>query len=321
VFIFTITRDTKDALIVTNCGAEAISFLKVYGVIPAATAFMIVYSRLSNRFSSSSLFYITLAPFLLFYAVFAFILYPLRGYIHPLSITVPSGGMSYVVNLLRHWTFSMYYIVSELWGSAGIPLLFWTCANDVVQVEEASRMYPLISLVGNLGPILSGLTMQLVSRRVKLIYSNDEVAFETSLKILTACGTIAGLMVAILHWFIQRGHSKALALAAAKVSSKPSREKKVKPKLSFVESLRLLGSDRYLRNIATMVLSYGLSIEFTEIIWKATVKRAFPSKTAYLGFMGRYSLMVGTGSFIMTIIGSNVIKVFGWKAGALMVQY
>jgi AAA family ATP:ADP antiporter len=29
VFIFTMTRDTKDALIVTNCGAEAIAFLKV----------------------------------------------------------------------------------------------------------------------------------------------------------------------------------------------------------------------------------------------------------------------------------------------------
>ena len=29
VFIFTMTRDTKDALIVTTCGSEAIAFLKV----------------------------------------------------------------------------------------------------------------------------------------------------------------------------------------------------------------------------------------------------------------------------------------------------
>ena len=34
VFVFSMTRDTKDTLIVTNCGAEAIAFLKVYGVIP-----------------------------------------------------------------------------------------------------------------------------------------------------------------------------------------------------------------------------------------------------------------------------------------------
>ena len=34
-----------------------------------------------------------------------------------------------------------------------------------------------------------------------------------------------------------------------------------------------------------MVLSYGLTIEFTEIIWKATVKRAFPTKSGYMQFM------------------------------------
>ncbi len=29
IYLFAVTRDTKDALIVTNCGAEAIAFLKV----------------------------------------------------------------------------------------------------------------------------------------------------------------------------------------------------------------------------------------------------------------------------------------------------
>jgi len=48
VFVFTMTRDTKDTLIVTNCGAEAIAFLKVYGVVPAAAGFMILYAKLAN---------------------------------------------------------------------------------------------------------------------------------------------------------------------------------------------------------------------------------------------------------------------------------
>ena len=39
------------------------------------------------------------------------------------------------------------------------------------------------------------------------------------------------------------------------------------------------------RDVAVMVLSYGLTIEFTEIIWKATVKRAFPTKSGYMQFM------------------------------------
>ena len=136
VFVFTISRDTKDALIVTNCGAEAIAFLKVYGVVPAAAAFMVGYSFLATRFSPKALFYITVAPFMLFYLLFAFVLYPLRHVLHPMSIALPTGGMSFAVNLVRHWTFSLYYIVSELWGSAGIPLLFWSCANEVVKLEQ-----------------------------------------------------------------------------------------------------------------------------------------------------------------------------------------
>jgi ATP/ADP translocase len=136
VFIFTMTRDTKDALIVTTCGSEAIAFLKVYGVVPAAAAFMLGYAKMANVMSPRSLFYATLAPFVVFYLVFAFVLYPLKDYLHPLSIVVPKGGMSFAVNLVRHWTFSLYYIVSELWGSAGIPLLFWSCANDVVKLDQ-----------------------------------------------------------------------------------------------------------------------------------------------------------------------------------------
>lgn len=36
----------------------------------------------------------------------------------------------------------------------------------------------------------------------------------------------------------------------------------------------------------------GLTMEFTEIIWKATVKLAFPDKQDYMEFMGYYSTAV-----------------------------
>ena len=43
LFNYTILRDTKDSLIVTapGSGAEAIPFLKVWGVLPSAVLFMI----------------------------------------------------------------------------------------------------------------------------------------------------------------------------------------------------------------------------------------------------------------------------------------
>src|SRR5689334_6291245 len=74
-FNYTILRDTKDTLIVTSTGAETIPFLKVWGVVPAAILFMLVYAKLSNMLSKENLFYATIIPFLIFFGVFAYFLY------------------------------------------------------------------------------------------------------------------------------------------------------------------------------------------------------------------------------------------------------
>ena len=132
IYVFTTVRDTKDTLVVSNCGAEAIPFLKLYGVMPCATAFIIFYSKLSNVMSKQSLFYVTLIPFFIFYGIFAFVLFPMRDALHfPLSEgsssgSIGGGALGSALNLVRYWSFSVYFIVSELWASAGVPLLFWS---------------------------------------------------------------------------------------------------------------------------------------------------------------------------------------------------
>ena len=130
IYVFTTVRDTKDTLVVSNCGAEAIPFLKLYAVMPCATAFIVIYSKLSNALDKRSLFYVTLIPFFIFYGVFAFVLFPNRDVIHfptlAERIMGGDGGVtSAAINLIRYWSFSLYFIVSELWASAGVPLLFW----------------------------------------------------------------------------------------------------------------------------------------------------------------------------------------------------
>ena len=56
-FNYTILRDTKDTLIVTAAGAEAIPFLKSFGVVPAAILFMLVYAKLSNIIKSEKIYF------------------------------------------------------------------------------------------------------------------------------------------------------------------------------------------------------------------------------------------------------------------------
>jgi AAA family ATP:ADP antiporter len=152
IYVYTVVRDTKDTLVVSHCGAEAITFLKVYGVLPAAALFMVVYAKISNIFSKRKLFYVTAFPFFAFYALFCFVLYPFRHFLQPAEFG-GSEGIGFLFKIIQHWTFSLYYIVSELFGSVGVSVLFWQLANDIVPVEQARRFYPLFGQVRNLAAL------------------------------------------------------------------------------------------------------------------------------------------------------------------------
>jgi ATP:ADP antiporter, AAA family len=84
-------------------------YLQVYGVLPAATLFMVVYSKLSTRLSARQLFYAAAAPFFAFFTLFGTVLYPLRALLHPAAaaLDVPQG-LSYVTTLYRHWTYALF---------------------------------------------------------------------------------------------------------------------------------------------------------------------------------------------------------------------
>merc|ERR1712232_1050476 len=87
--------------------------------------------------------------------------------------------------------------------------------------------------------------------------------------------------------------------------------------MSMVESARFLASSQYLRLIAMLVLGYGLSINFTEIMWKSLVKKQYPNPLEYQRFMGNFSSAVGLATCIVIFFGVHVIRILGWRIGAI----
>jgi ATP:ADP antiporter, AAA family len=138
LFNYTILRDTKDVLVVTAKGssAEIIPFLKTWVNLPMAIGFMLLYTKLSNVLSREALFYTVIFPFIAFFGAFAFVLYPLRNVIHPTALAdklLAALGPSFLgpVAILRIWSFCLFYVMAELWGSVVISVLFWGFANQV----------------------------------------------------------------------------------------------------------------------------------------------------------------------------------------------
>mmetsp|Transcript_1427 Transcript_1427/g.2879 ORF Transcript_1427/g.2879 Transcript_1427/m.2879 type:complete len:567 (+) Transcript_1427:142-1842(+) len=315
IYIYTTVRDTKDTLVVSTCGAESITFLKVYGVLPAATAFMVYYSSISTIFSKQMLFYVTACPFLAFYVLFAFVLYPNRELIHPAMPAGLNERWQYPVSLLCHWSYSLFYIVSELWGSVGVSVLFWQFANDIIPVWQAKRFYPLFGQLANIAPICAGQTVAYFAGM-----SNDgDDAFGVALKYTTMLVTAAGACLLMLYKVINVLDAKDEELGRknqdGSVTAKKTKPKK--PKMGMVDSFKFLVQQKYLGFLCILVVCYGLSINLTEVIWKSLVKKQYTNKKDYQIFMGNYSSLVGAATFVIIFFGSNIVKHLGWTVGAL----
>lgn len=320
-FNYTILRDTKDTLIVTapGSGAEAIPFIKFWCVLPSAILFMLAYAKLSNILSKQALFYASIAPFLVFFALFATVLYPYRDFFHPttsadyLSSLLPQGLNGFVA-IYRNWTYALFYVLSELWGSVGISLLFWGFANETTRVMEAKRFYTVFGLGANLALLFSGPTIIYFSNLRKSLpigYSADP--WGMTLKWLMGFVVFFGLASIATYWFIDK-----FVLTDPRFTPEEKTDKKKKMKLSFSESISSLLRSKYIGCLSILVISYGVLINIYEVTWKNQIKAQYPDPSDYSVFMGQFSTVVGLASiFMMVFVGGNVIRKFGWKVAAL----
>lgn len=316
-FNYTILRDTKDTLIVTSSGAETIPFLKVWGVLPCAVIFMLIYAKLSNKLSKTALFYTTLAPFIIFFALFATIFYPLRESLHPNQLcdklqTLLPQGMSGFIAIFRNWTFSLFYVLSELWGSVALSLLFWGFANDIMKVTEAKRFYTLLGIGANLALCVSGPAIILASNiRQKLPAGVD--AWGVSLYFLMGMVVTAGVLIVGIYYWINK---HVLTDARFYSSNDQKKSKTKKPKMSLKESFMYLMSSKYIGLIAILVIAYGISINLVEVTWKGQLKLQYPNPNDYSTFMGTFSFTTGLVTVLLFFVAGYILRKFGWGAAA-----
>ncbi|MFA6501720.1 MAG: Npt1/Npt2 family nucleotide transporter, partial [Parachlamydiales bacterium] len=323
-FNYTILRDMKDSLIVTagGSGAEAIPFLKFWGVLPSAVIFMLIYAKLSNKLSKPALFYATILPFLAFFALFALVLYPARDVLHPhhfadkMQGILPVGFVG-LIAVLRNWTFSCFYILSELWGSAVLSLLFWGFANDITKVNEAKRFYALFLTGANIALLVSGPTIRYFANLPKTlvgIAGVDPWGITINRLMLIVVGM--GLVVIACYWWMNKN-----VLTDARFYSPDEQKstKKAKPKLSMKESFQFLIKSKYLGLLAILVISYGIAINLIEVSWKAQLKLQYPNSNDYLAFMGGFSFCTGLLTVFTTMfLGGNIMRRFGWRVSAML---
>ena len=323
LFIYTLVRDLKDTLMVsqaTGGGAETLGFLKLYGVTPSAVLFMIVFVKLANILDREKLFYVIVSFFLAFYILFGFVIYPMTDYLHMSQETIAGLQQSvptlhWVWPIIGNWSYALFYILSELWGSVVLSALFWQFANEITKVTEAKRFYSLFGFIGNFGLLASGSVIIFCANLAKKgVASGITDAFGTNLKYQMGAVILFGaVLLGLYRWM-----NKNVLTDPALYTPGEGTKKKSKPKLGFAESFKCILTSKYLLMIAVLVLAYGVSINLIECVWKGQIKLRYPDPNDYNALMGKLSLVTGIITILVMLVGANVLRRFSWKIAALI---
>ncbi len=314
LFNYTVFRNTKDTLILTSAGAGTITFLKMYCVMPMAILFVILYAKGSNIFNSEKIFYATMTPFLVFFALFALFLNPNLTAIQPSAESVAamietSPRLEGFIRIYENWVFSLFYIMSELWGSMLLSLSFWQFANQITRVTEAKRFYGLFVVVANVATILSGVAVQSCSSMAKKMVPEGGDQWSWTINSLIFITIIVGIACMALYRWMHKN-----VLTDIKYYEPPAEKKSKKKKPGLLESTKIIFTSPELGLIVSLIICYGITINLVEVQWKNQVKLFFGTdRNAMNAFMGSYSAW--TGVFTITfafLFGSNILRKLGW---------
>lgn len=315
---YNILRCMKDSLIITakGSGAEAIPFIKVWAMFPGTLFFTWAYIKLAKRLSRETVFYSLFSFFLLFFALFGFLFYPMREQFHLhrfadwLSTVLPLGCKGFVA-MVRYWSFTLFYVMSELWGNIILFMLFWGFANQVTSFEEAKRFYGIFGIGINLSGIFSGETSILLTNYA----SSQGASWDTSLTYLIALVTGAGIACIGTFLYLTR-YLKKHPSETQIVERKTPKEK---TKMSFRKSFSCILSSRYMLALMAIVLSYNVIINLVEVLWKHEAQQLYPDTQSYSIFMNEVTVYTGVLATIVSLfISGNCVRHFGWTKTAMV---
>jgi ATP:ADP antiporter, AAA family len=318
LFIQNVIRATKDSVVNTMIGPESVSFLKVWGVMPAAIFYAAIYVKLVNTFKPESLFYLVISTFMAFFAFFGFVIFPFSEYFHMSDeysshLILMFPNFKWFILLAAKWGFSLFYIIAEIWPNAAYAVLFWQFINGITNVDESKRFYPMFALFGQTGLFFSGTLLVEQSKIGAYLYNSGIGGSSTiaSVGFVMSVVIMLGLIAMFIFKYININvlHVRANDLIEFRADKKK--------KMSISESFRFAAKSRYIVLIAIMLTCYGLSINLVEGPWKKIVAKVYSSTEDNLAFVGGYLRMTGLLTLVFVLLGSNIVRFLGWYAAAI----
>lgn len=321
-FNYSILRATKDALVITApaSGAEALPFLKVWAILPMAFLFTFLFTRVSNKLTRERVFYAMMSVFIVFFLLFTFVLYPFRDHLHPhefadrMQAHLPLG-LQGLVAVFRNWTFTAFYVMSEMWSTIIMTVLCWGFVNEITNVNDAKRFYGLLGVGINFSGVAAGQVATSLSQHVY----NPHLPFGTdswgqSIFFLNGIVILVGLIcMGLFRWL----HAKGFGYNSAGIE--PHDHSSETFKMGLRKNFAYLAKSKYLICIAIIVVTYNIAINLVEVVWKDQVKQLYPNPSDFNAYMGKVLTVIGVIATTTSVfISGNIIRKLSWTSSAMI---
>ena len=313
LLVYRMARDLKDVLIrkLAICGGtELIPQLKLWFVMPATFLIVMLYAVLINKFGFKRTFYTMISIYASFYLIFMLFLYPNFEVIHASEATVRAMQASWppffywIIPCLTNWSFTMFYVLADIWGTLAISSLFWQFAYKVTMQNEVKRFFALYPIIGSTGVICSGWFLKILSH----------LPGDTYIKICVAVCVFSCFVILALFFYVNNIVLKDPRLYNAENVT----EKKKKEKVGMLDGIKILCKSPYLLMICALVLCYGISTNFFEIVWKKYMDVTIKSGNGISEMMANLSILTGVITIVSSFVGQNIFRKTSWKRAALV---
>ena len=289
LMIYTLTRDLKDVIFITDVGAQYIPFVKSWLNFPLSLIFLRIYTYCSDMYSKSNTFKLMYVMTLGIIFILGCVLYPLQSQF----ITFNSNNM-----MIKHWVSTAYYVMSPIWGNIIVSMLFWTLANDYNTVDEAKRIYPLMGMVANVSLIAAGILTNI-----------SGMIFRTNWYDHVRCLSVVSLFFGCISLYM---HNWMVTNNEVTTTKKNKMTKKID------NNMWKLLRDPFIVSMIVMISCYGACVGSYEVIWKHYLKDMFMLQSEYSNFMGRISMWKGMCTILFMAISSVITSILSWKYTAMI---
>lgn len=291
---FNVMRGMRETIVFQfgKNGALYTPFIRIFCILPISAFLFVYYLAVKKRTNTKTAYYAVTLPLLAY-----FVGYGCFGNHQPIGSNVYSPWVEsaiayyppfeFMAGIVLHWDKTLYYVFCEAWGSFTLVILFWQIANETYQPNEAKRYYPIFSMLGGVGIILSSLLITEMGRQAQMMQITTQVI-----------SFVAIINCLLVSWIWKNSQHK-ISL-------------QTKQAISMRQGLKLALQTPHVLYLTVCIISFSVLCNVYENAVRNIILNYYTHENDVFQFWGQFFLGKGLLVIFANLISRTLLKRIGW---------